>query len=300
MNKLVIFCKSYAKDMWRARRMAASVQRYNEDHIPLYISVPEQELSEFKSCFADIPCHFLTDQQILARCEAANGERPWLFPGHLLQQLIKLEFWRMELCENYVWIDSDAYFIRPFKITTFLHNGDVPYTVQHDNRDLLNFAEQTGNRKIKTDFEDMATKFKALFGRTGPLYSFASPPLIWGCKVLRNLNEVYLTATNQTIYKLLEDYPCEMHLYGEYLHYCQVIPLVAHRELFKVYHYAEQFFLGQEHGEAELNLAEHYYGVIMQSNWAKLPDHPRPTDARLKHFFRKAMRQTRDLFLPPA
>ena len=73
MKKLVLFCKSYSKDLLRAKRMAQSVQRFNRDAIPLYISVPSVELDLFKDNFKDIPCHFLTDEQILDNCIQAHG-----------------------------------------------------------------------------------------------------------------------------------------------------------------------------------------------------------------------------------
>lgn len=32
---------------------------------------------------------------------------------HLYQQLEKLEFRRLESCRNYLWLDSDSYFVQP-------------------------------------------------------------------------------------------------------------------------------------------------------------------------------------------
>jgi hypothetical protein len=48
MRELIIFCKSYDRDMLRARRMAKSIQRFNSAHIPLYVSVPAKDLTAFK------------------------------------------------------------------------------------------------------------------------------------------------------------------------------------------------------------------------------------------------------------
>lgn len=297
MEKIILFCKSYDRDMLRARRMAKSIQRFNLDHIPLYMSVPAKDLTAFKNCFKNISCIFLSDEQILRASQDANGNLPTLFPSHLLQQLIKLEFWRMALCKNYCWIDSDSYFIKPFQIKDLMASDDVPYTVQHDNHELLNFAEKVGSNTIKEDFDRMATKFRDLFGRDGQLLSFASPPLIWSSKVLHSLSEDYLAPKGVTIYDLLEYYPCEMHLYGEYLHYSAKIPIIPHREYFRVYHFAEQFFQAQELGENEQEITKDYFGVIFQSNWARLTEQKRPPSKRLKRFFRNLLRQIRDIAL---
>ncbi len=112
MEKIALFCKSYSKDLLRAKRMAQSVQRFNRDAIPLYISVPSQELDLFRDHFDGLSCHFLTDEAIIEHCIKAYGLFPRLFPKYLMQQLVKLEFWRLKKCAHYLWIDSDAYFFK--------------------------------------------------------------------------------------------------------------------------------------------------------------------------------------------
>jgi len=290
-KKIVLFCKSYGEEMLRARRMAESIHRFNKDNIPLYVSVPASDLNHFKQCFGNIPCYFITDEEILAKSHQVYGQLPMLFPSDLLQQLIKLEFWRMGFCENYVWIDSDSYFIKTFRVADFFYDDITPYTIQHRSKDLLGFAKRTENKKIIDDFQTMAIKFQKIFEHSGPLYDFGCPPLIWSCKVLKSLYEDYLSPKNNTIFDLLNEYPCEMQLYGEYLLFSKIIPIVPIDPLFKVYHYAEQFFEAQMNGESEFFLSKKYFGVVMQSNWTKLPGQKRPPLVRLKRFFCKFARQ---------
>jgi len=38
-------------------------------------------------------------------------------------------------------------------------------------------------------------------------------------------------------------------------------------------------------GESELSLSQKYLGVVMQSNWSKLPERKKPPHVRLKNFF---------------
>ena len=290
-KKIVLFCKSYGKDMFRAHRMAESVRRFNSDNIPLYISVPVSDLNHFKQCFGNIPCHFITDEEILSKSRQVYGPLSKQFPPDLLQQLIKLEFWRMGLCENYLWLDSDSYFIKTFHIADFFHDETTPYTVQHNSKDLFDFAKRTNNKKIINDFQRLAMKFQKLFKRSGSLYNFGCSPLIWSCKVLRNLYEDHLRPESKTLFDLLQEYPCEMQLYGEYLLFSKAIPLVPIDPLFKIYHYPEQFFEAQINGESEFSLSQKYLGVVMQSNWAKLPERKRAPLVRLKRFFRNLARQ---------
>jgi hypothetical protein len=277
--------------MLRARRMAESVQRFNTDSIPLYICVPAPDLDLFKQCFGNISCQFITDEEILDKSFQVHGLLPKRFPPELLQQLIKLEFWRMDFCQNYVWIDSDSYFIKPFKVDDFFYDKTVPYTVRHNSKDLFDFARRIKNNKIIDDFNSMAKKFQKLFDRSGPLYNFGCSPLIWSCRVLESLHQDYLRPHHITIFDLLQEYNCEMQLYGEYLMFSNVIPIMPVDPIFKIYHYAEQFFEAQMMGESEYSLSRKYLGVVIQSNWAKLPELKKPALVRLINFFDKTIWQ---------
>lgn len=284
VTKLALFCKSYSRDMHRARRLAESIDRYNVDGIPFYMSVPGAELNSFSQCFGDSRCRFLTDEEILAKSFEAFGALPLLFPSHLLQQLVKLEFWRKGLCENYVWLDSDSYFLKEFRASDFMFDGETPYTVQHKAEELLRFAQAINNQKIQTDLMEMTAKMQKAFGREGEWYDFGGPPLIWSASLLRSLYEDYLIPNKTSIYDLLVRYPCEMQLYGEYLLVSKKVPLKPISPLFKIYHYDAQFFADQERGISEYELAKEYLGVIIQSNWAKLPSRKKTPRVRFKKF----------------
>jgi hypothetical protein len=267
-NKIVIFCKSYKKDMFRARRMAESVQRFNTDNIPLYVSVPSSDVILFKQCFDNIPCQFVTDEEILDLSCRACGHIPRRFPSDLLQQLIKLEFWRMNLCENYLWIDSDSYFIRNFSRSDFLDDDDHPYTVQHELQELRDFAMRWNKPRIIKDFEKMAKTFQKISNRSGCYFDFGPSPVVWSTRVLKSLHEEYLPKEKKSIYQLLEEYPCELQLYGEYLYKSNTIPIHPIKPLFRVFHYAEQFYESQMMGESESSISRQYLGIVMQSNWS--------------------------------
>ena len=46
MNNLVLYCKSYRKDFLRLKQLLASIETYNVDQIPFYVSTPEDQYAD--------------------------------------------------------------------------------------------------------------------------------------------------------------------------------------------------------------------------------------------------------------
>jgi hypothetical protein len=107
MHKIVLYCKSYRGDLERVKVLYNSIQQHNTDNIPFYISIPKADENLF-AIFEK--AHMLFDEDIYN----VTG------PGWLTQQIVKSSFWKLKLCENYVLIDSDSYFIKPFSISDFM------------------------------------------------------------------------------------------------------------------------------------------------------------------------------------
>jgi hypothetical protein len=290
MHDFVLLCKSYRPDMLRAKRMAVSVQRFNTDDIPLNMCVPKEDLDSFKTAFEGIDCTFLTDEAIHGESAKYNGPLPDLYPRHLLQQLIKLEFWHLGLCRNYAWLDSDSYFIRQFQVSDFMCDDETPFTIQDEFTEASSRQRWAGvpGRELNKRIDDrlrLINKFRNLFGNDGPLWNFAgSTPIIWSAAVLQHLNEHYLPSIDQTIYELLFNYPCETHLYGEYLHHSRPIAIRPKPHMFKSYLYLDEFIKSQEAGENEYSLSKSHYGICMQSNWTSFKARKHWTDRLIKHF----------------
>lgn len=290
MDKIVLFCKSYSKDLLRAKRMAESVMRFNCDNIPLYMSVPSAELDLFKKTFQNLPCHFLTDEEILNHCSRIYGPLPRLFPDFLMQQLIKLEFWRLNKCQHYLWIDSDSYFIKPFYEKNFFSNNNTPLLVMHHADDLREYSREY-DLKIEEKLNNRIKTFQQLFGRKGEAFYFGDPPLIWSSSVLEAMHHDFLKPRKTTIYELLYKYPCEMQLYGEFVMAHKPQTIAPTEPFFKFFHYAEQFFESQRKGESEYSLSKKYLGVVMQSNWTNKKEKKKNDMTRFKKFLRRQQRK---------
>ena len=49
MENIILFVKSYRGDLQRCVGLAESIEKYNKDSIPCYISVPPEDVELFKS-----------------------------------------------------------------------------------------------------------------------------------------------------------------------------------------------------------------------------------------------------------
>jgi len=48
MENIILFIKSYRGDLQRCVALAESIEKYNKDNIPFYISVPTDDIELFK------------------------------------------------------------------------------------------------------------------------------------------------------------------------------------------------------------------------------------------------------------
>ena len=49
MKNIILYCKSYDKDLDRVVHLSNSIKKYNKDNIPFYISVPLKDVDLFKN-----------------------------------------------------------------------------------------------------------------------------------------------------------------------------------------------------------------------------------------------------------
>lgn len=263
MKSIVLYCKSYYKDLERAKNLADSVAKYNIDNIPFYISVPKKDFNLFSQRIKE-PTIIVNDEDIFDGIQETEG---WV-----VQQIIKSNFWKLNLCENYVMIDSDSYFIRPFYIKDFIVDGldNVPYTVMHEQKDLFYWTSNKKNilgfNPIES-FKECRQSIMDLFERKGRYYDFGPSPTIWSSKVWKSLEDKYLIPNNITLADAIKNIKSEFSWYGEWLLTDKTIPIFPVEPLFKVFHYSHQYIDTKNQNYTEQDLSKVYMGVVMQSNW---------------------------------
>jgi len=267
LKDFVLYCKSYSRDFLRLKRLLDSVKKFNFEQIPFYISTPQADKELLTKVLGLDDYIWIADEAIVAANPGTDIQKYKAMPGGLSQQIIKAEFWRLGLAENYLCLDSDSLFIRSFHRSDFVDASNIPYTVLHQNKELFQIASDRGYDKVERDLKNEAERVKALFDRVGPNFYGAPAPFNWSAKVWQSLDKEYLQAHQMTIWDLISPEHPESLIYIEALMKYGAIPVIAIEPLFRVYHYDWQYFLMRRLGENEAEVAKHYFGIIYQSAW---------------------------------
>jgi hypothetical protein len=267
LKDLVLYCKSYRNDFLRLRQLLSSIERYNLDCIPFYISTPLADKEELVKVLGNVGYEWLSDEEIVRTNPRAHFDQYQSMPGGLSQAIVKSEFWRLGLAQNYLCLDSDGVFIRPFTKADFLSSDGDPYTVLHQNKEFFQLATNRGEQKVVENLRSEAQRVQALFARVGPEFYCAPAPFIWSAKVWVSLDQEYLIPKGMTLWDLVTPQYPETLIYGEALLKYRAVPLLAIEPLFRVYHYDWQYFLMKRIGETEDKLRSSYLGILYQSNW---------------------------------
>jgi len=266
MIQLVFFCKSYIVDLKRFERFWASLKRHNQENIPVYVSVPEKDLSVFRSQIDDSnQINWLTDQEIAAKSPGGTIGLYDSFDPKFSQQIIKAEVWRLIDCENYVCFDSDSVITRNIYKDDFISKEGYPYTIMHQHKFFLEQAAKKNKYKYLEYFVKESKLLKDFFGRTGLDFEFGPTPCIWSKHVWSDLYEKTLKPKKLTIWDAFNNIPIEIRWYGEALLKHKSIPLIPIEPLMKAYLYEWQYE-GSKKSLIE-DISKLYIGVIYQSNW---------------------------------
>jgi hypothetical protein len=273
MPTIVLYCCTFRKDLKRTVKLAQSIGKHNLSKIPFYISVPAEDVALFREHLSSFDVEIFDEVDIFRANPKLDIQKLYSIRGGLRQQVIKSEFWRLGISENYLVLDSDCIFIRDFSEADFIAKDDIPYSVIHEGRDVLQATERFGPKKIRQHFLADREPIKAALGRTGVTYDFGYAPFLWNGKVWQSLDQHYLTPHGMNFLDAVLLCGSEFTWYGESLINFRAIPIYPREQLFMHYHYEHQLWADQILGYSERILAHDYLGVVYQSNWESWGDY---------------------------
>jgi hypothetical protein len=267
MERVCLFCKSYLPDLERLEALVETVRRFNDDGLNFFVSVPQSDLAVFRSRLGSEAIEWLTDEDIVHHSSPYAARRLAEMPGMLSQQVVKAEFWRTGLSENYLCLDSDCLLIRPFHASDFLAADGTPYSVLHEGKASRQFFATHGLSGVVQNLDAEKQVGLELLGRSGLIYNFGPFPVIWSARVWKALADNFLSVKGWSMFDAIQFHPHEATWYGEALLNYGAIPVYPREPLFKAYLYLEEYEADRQVGITTEILARDYLGVVYQSNW---------------------------------
>ena len=254
--------------------MAQSVQIFNTEKIPFFVSVPDSDYKLFSQHLSGLTVNLVTDESIISTNSSIDRSQFAALPGKIGQQIVKSEFWRKNESIAYLCLDSDCFFIRPFSKRDFLTQDGTPYTIMDEGRDLMYFCLGKRKKRVLDDFKRESNNVQRFMGREGKNYNFGPNCPVWDRRVWLSLDEQFLKPKKLSFLDLIILSANEQRWYGEALLKYQAINLYPSQPFFKMYHYAWQRRHDSSFGIGTTELAELYSGVAYQSTWEREMDWP--------------------------
>lgn len=261
---LGILVKSYSEDLEYTRRLVSSIEKFNTEHLPVFLVVPESELElfgEFKNSDVSVLSEELLAQHLVREPRAGFSA------GYINQEIIKLSFWELGLCSNYFCVDSDAEFIRPFGSSDFMYDSDTPYTFLTEDRELVvepEYYESTWVNRMNS-----LEKIKEEIGYTGPWLLTVHGHAVFSGIVLQSFVTNFLKPRGWDYQDALAISPYEPTWYNTWLLHSKAIPIHSREPIVKTFHNANQHLEYQLRGVTKEDAARGFVAVVVNSNYSR-------------------------------
>jgi len=261
---LGLLIKSYQADLEYTRRLIGSIARFNAEHLPVYLVVPENDLPLFHEF--DGPDITLLSEELLAQ-HLVQEPTAGFSAGYINQEIVKLSFWELGYCANYFCVDSDAEFIREFTASDFLFDETTPYTFLTEDRDLVvepDYYTSTWVNRMKS-----LDKIRGEIGYTGPWLFTVHGHAVFSSRVLESFATDFLAPRGWDYRDALALSPYEPTWYNTWLLHTNAIPVHPREPLVKTFHNAQQHLEYQLRGITSQDAARGFLAVVVNSNYSR-------------------------------
>ncbi|WP_213999873.1 DUF6492 family protein [Arsukibacterium sp.] len=264
MTELALLVKSYHNDFEYAERLMQSINDHNVDALPVYIVVPENDLQQF-NVFASDTTKILSEN--LFANHLVHEETAGFRPGYINQEIIKLAFWELNLCDNYFCVDSDAEFIRDFTRADFMAQQGIPFTFLTEDRDLV--VEPEYYQSTWVNRMNSLEKIRENIGYTGPWLFTVHGHAVFSAKVLQSFVSDFLEPRDWDYKDALAISPYEPTWYNTWLLHTGVIEIFPREPIVKTFHNAHQHLEYQLRGIRKKDAARGFLALVVNSNYSR-------------------------------
>lgn len=274
---MVIFVKSYPKDFVRLQVLLESIEMYNMDNIPVYVCVDKgQPAKRLESTIDTSQCNVVYSEDILGHYTDKEIMVLQNMTRWEIQQVIKFEFCKNLIdSHNFLIVDSDSIFIRPFYISDFFDIEQNLYTIMRTVKgQIQDYANDVRHLDIGQDDQTQIMSFERkkiqkVFKREGKVYDFGPPGVLWSQLVINDFYDNYLLKNDLSFSDIIKEVPIEYNWYGEWLLESKVIPLIPKEPIFKNIFWEDQYDTLIKNGVSKSDLAETYIGLNLQTSFSR-------------------------------
>lgn len=255
------FLKTYGKDYDRSVQLIESFEKYNVEALPLFLACPKDEIKLFESLEGN-NIRIIPEEEI---CKNIFLEDTKWTAGYLNQEIYKLAFWELGFCMNYMCIDSDAIFIRPFYLKDFMYDEKTPYTSLGEDNDLR--ADCYYNKLYWNDRLEWIKRIEDEIDFHPHHLLTCHGFQIFSSKVLKSLKSDFMIPRGYSYKNLIEIAPYEFSWYNLWLQKTQIIEIHQIEYLFKCFHLKQHHIAYVLSGMKLDDWAKGYIGIIVNSNY---------------------------------
>jgi len=263
-NAFVMFCKTYSADLNNFKLMISSFNQFNKENIMLYVSVPEKDFYKYTK-FESNSIKIITDESYAKEYFTIN-EYFGLSSGYINQEICKLSFWELNVCENYLCIDSDIQFIRDFYLSDFMFNEEIPYTILVMDKDL---SIEKHYRDFWTWRSKLIKKIYDEIGLDDPRQRTCHGMQVLSVKVLKSLKQDFMQQKGYEYKNLIEISPYEFTWYNVWFQKSGLVKEISVEPFFKTFHMRMDYLFARLKLLKQEDFAKAYVGIILNSNWQK-------------------------------
>ena len=259
-----MLCKSYAGDVEYAERMIKSFHEFNTEGMTLFVVVPETDVELFGR-FSNSTVEVLSEDRLSEHL--VDREVHGIRPGYINQEIIKLAFWELKLCENYFCVDSDAEFIRPFSVGDFMFDSSTPFSVLVQDLELAVEPEYYNQYWLSRESE--LRNIAEILGLDTRVVLTCHGHTVFSAMVLRSFVTEFLQPRSWTYADALDFSPYEFTWYNLWLQKSRVIEIHPREPWIKVFHNQGQHMEYILRGITIKDIARGYLGVVVNSNYSR-------------------------------
>ena len=264
MTELAILVKSYSGDFEYAQRLIASINAHNVDSLPVYVVVPEVDFAQFNQHNSD-QIRILSENLFAAHL--VHQDTAGFSPGYINQEIVKLAFWELGLCDNYLCVDSDAEFIRDFGRADFMALAGVPFTFLTEDRELQaepGYFVDTWQSRMKS-----LEKIKTEIGYQGRWLLTVHGHAVFSARVLQSFVTDFLQPRDWDYKDALAISPYEPTWYNTWLLHTGVIDIISREPIVKTFHNSTQHLDYVLREVATQDISRGYVAVVVNSNYSR-------------------------------